>query len=242
MIAVLPSLLLGLAVALLLSGRTATARLRALSPVKPVAAAREGLSPVLLRSVSLLAGAVLALLLRGVSGLVVGVVVALVLPGLLGRLNASEDDGPLLAAQLPLGLDLLGACLAGGSTLHDAVGAVAAAVPGPLGDRMLRVHAALAVGSAPAEAFRALGDDRGPAGSAARALSRSLAGGAPVALVISRLAADTRRAAAAEATARARKAGVRAAAPLGACFLPAFLLISVVPTVIGMSGALFDVL
>jgi hypothetical protein len=41
----------------------------------------------------------------------------------------------------------------------------------------------------------------------------------------------------ARADAIARGVGVRAAAPLGACFLPAFLLIGVVPTIVGAFGA-----
>ena len=235
----LPALLLGLAVAAWLAGRTSTPRLRALAPPPP-RSQRDGPSSALIRGVCLLAGGVLFLLLGGIPGAVLGVAVAGAGPSLLGRLDATEDDGPQLAAQLPLALDLLGACLAGGSTLHDAVGAVAEAMPGPVGDRLLRVQAGLLVGASPAEASRALGTERGPAGNAARALTRSAEGGAPVALAVGRVAADARRAAASEATARARKAGVTATAPLGACFLPAFLLIGVLPTVIGLAGSLID--
>lgn len=237
MTAALPALLLGLAVAALVPARPAAARLRALHPPPP-RAPREGPGPALLRGVALLAGAVVLLLVGGLPGAVLGATVAWCLPPLLGRLDAEEDETPRLVADLPLALDLLSACLAGGSTLPDAVTAVAAAVPGPVGARLRRVHAALVVGAPPVEAFRALGEDGGAAGNAARALSRSAEGGAPVAHAVSRVAADARRAAASEATARARKAGVTATAPLGACFLPAFLLIGVVPTVVGLAGPL----
>jgi hypothetical protein len=39
------------------------------------------------------------------------------------------------------------------------------------------------------------------------------------------------------ATEAARSAGVRAVAPLGLCFLPAFVLVGVVPTVVGLATA-----
>lgn len=242
MTALLPALLLGLAVTALLAGRSAAPRLRDLAPPPPESP-REGPSTAVIRGVTLLAGGVVFLLLGGIPGAALGAAVAWAGPLLLGRLDRAEDDAPELAAQLPLALDLLGACLAGGSTLQDAVAAVAEAMPGAVRSRLQRVHASLVVGTSTAEAFAALGTERGPAGSAARALARSAEGGAPVALAVSRVAADARRTAAAEATARARKAGVTATAPLGACFLPAFLLIGVVPTVVGLAGPLLaDVL
>jgi hypothetical protein len=42
----------------------------------------------------------------------------------------------------------------------------------------------------------------------------------------------------AEVEARAKTVEVRAAAPLGACFLPAFVLLGVVPLVAGLFGSL----
>lgn len=235
MSALLPALLLGVATTALLSGRCVAPRLRELAP-KPPQVRAEGPSPALIRGVTLLAGGVVFLVLGGITGAVLGAAIAWAGPSLLGRLDATEGDATELAAQLPLALDLLGACLAGGSTLHDAVAAVAEAMPGAVGSRLQRVHASLAVGASTAEAFAVLGTERGPAGSAARALARSAEGGAPVAVAVGRVAADARRVAASEATARARKAGVTSTAPLGACFLPAFLLIGVVPTVIGLAA------
>lgn len=241
MSSLLPALLAGLAAGALLAPRTAGARLRALAPPPP-RASRGSPSDALLQGVSAVAGGVLFLLVGGVPGALLAVGAAAAGPVLLRRLEAEEDDEPLAAAQLPLALDLLGACLAGGSPLPDAVAAVAAATPAPMGERLQRVHAALAVGAPPAEAFRVLGDGAGAAGHAARALVRSAEGGAPVAASVVRVAADARRTAASEATARARKAGVMATAPLGACFLPAFLLIGVVPTVLGLAGPLLGTL
>lgn len=50
------------------------------------------------------------------------------------------------------------------------------------------------------------------------------------------LAQGRRTAAARAAHVRVRRAGVLATAPLGLCFLPAFVLIGVVPVVIGLTS------
>jgi hypothetical protein len=52
------------------------------------------------------------------------------------------------------------------------------------------------------------------------------------------LAGDLRRRRRAAAEQRARSVGVRAAAPLGLCFLPAFVLIGVVPSVVSAFAAM----
>ena len=57
--------------------------------------------------------------------------------------------------------------------------------------------------------------------------------GAAVVESLDRLADDLRKARAATLQRRARSVGVRAAGPLGLCFLPAFMLVAVVPTVVG---------
>ena len=174
----------------------------------------------------------------GVPGVLLGGLLLVAALGLVQRLDSGPDEDELVARDLPLALDLLAACLAGGAVTRDAVPAVAAAVPGPCGLRLGVVAARLAVGSPAAEAWAALGSDRGPAGAAARAMSRAAVGGAPVATAVQQVADDARREAAAAAERAARRAGVLAVGPLGLCFLPAFLLLGVVPAVIGLAGPL----
>ncbi len=231
---IVSALLLAAAAAVLLLRPSASGRLTRVLPAQrgPV----SGGPPWLRAGCCVLAGAGLAWVVGGVLGPVVGLVVAVVGPRLVARLDDTEDDAAALASQLPLALDLLGACLAGGAPLRTAVEAVRDAVPGPCGDRLARVAAALVVGTPEDEAFRALGNDGGPAGAAARALARAAAGGTPVAAAVTRVAAEARRTASAAAERRARRAGVLAVGPLGACFLPAFVLIGVVPTVVGLAG------
>jgi pilus assembly protein TadC len=172
----------------------------------------------------------------------VAVALGLVLAG--PRLLAGLDTGTVrrereqLSRDLPLLLDLLAACLAGGAALPAAACAVGAAVPGPAGDRLGRVAAALAVGTPADLAWRALADDDvdDPLGGVARALARSAETGAPVAAALAGLAAEARRESRAAGTRAARRAGVLAVAPLGLCFLPAFVLLGVLPVVVGLAA------
>jgi pilus assembly protein TadC len=226
---VIPAVLLGLAVLVLLTPPRAR---------MPVSGEPERTSPVLPRAACALAGLALAGLVGSWPGLGLGITAALAGPRLLARLDDTESEAAELTAVLPLALDLLAACLAGGAAPEAAVSAVALAFPGPCGTRLHRVAAALRLGSAPGEAWAALGTDRDAAGAAARALARAAEGGAPVAGAVQRVASDARRRQQAAAHRRAARAGVLAVLPLGACFLPAFVLLGVVPAVVGLAGPL----
>lgn len=236
----LAALLAGLAVLCLL-GRRDTSRLAGALP----AVSRRPPDPLRLPApllTSLLAGIAVAVTVPVPVGIVAGAVLAGLGPRLLGRLEprAVRAERERLLADLPLVLDLLASCLAGGAPLHTAAGAVAAAVPGPGGRRVAAVAAALRVGSPPADAWGALAgaaaDD--PFAPAARALARAADGGAPVATAVSRLAAEARAEARARGEQAARRVGVVAVAPLGLCFLPAFVLLGIVPVVAGLAGPL----
>ena len=217
----------------------------AAAPRRPGPVAR---SPVL---ASCLAGVAVAVLVGLPIGLLPGVVVAVSGPQLLARLEtgSARDRRRRREADLPLALDLLAACLAGGAAPADAVAVIAGAVGGPCGERFASVAAALAVGTPAAEAWRLLAGEPedGRSGgvqspdalaAAARALARAAEGGAPVAGTVAGLAADARLRAAAQAEQAARRVGVLVVAPLGLCFLPAFVLLGVVPVVAGLAGPL----
>jgi pilus assembly protein TadC len=139
-----------------------------------------------------------------------------------------------ITAELPMAIDLLAACLRGGNAWPESVEAVADAVGGPLGAELSRVAARIRLGAEPAMEWLGLTDDPvlAPLG---RAVARAASGGAPVAATLARLARDQRRTARAAASARARIAGVRAVAPLGLCFLPAFVLLGIVPAIAGIA-------
>ncbi|MGW1956767.1 type II secretion system F family protein [Streptomyces sp. NPDC001920] len=144
-------------------------------------------------------------------------------------------DAGEVARQLPLAADLLGACIAAGAGPAIAAQAVGDALGGPVGDRLAKGAAEVRLGGAPAEAWQRLASLPG-AGALARLLERADVSGLPAAGPVARLAADARADWARSATERARRAAVMVTAPVGLCFLPAFIAIGVAPVVIGLAG------
>ncbi|MFD7316871.1 type II secretion system F family protein [Streptomyces sp. NPDC059883] len=143
------------------------------------------------------------------------------------------------ARQLPLAADLLAACVAAGAGPREAAEAVGESLGGPVGDRLARTAAELRLGGEPAEAWGRFGEIPGAAGLA-RCLERAGSTGAPAAEPVSRLAAGFRAERAREAVARAQRAQVLITAPVGLCFLPAFLAVGVAPVVIGLASGLLN--
>lgn len=135
------------------------------------------------------------------------------------RADAAAD--PALTAALPVFVDLVVAGLRAGRPPDQAIRIAAAAV-GP--------EVVAAVGPATHDDGRALAAHP-ELGRLGRAVQRSASSGAPVTETVSRLAEELRRDARARAEERARRVAVQTVGPLGACFLPAFLLVGVVPTI-----------
>ncbi|WP_329412261.1 type II secretion system F family protein [Streptomyces sp. NBC_00704] len=179
------------------------------------------------------------LLAGGVSGLVLGLAAAVVLGRWRRRQLASaavsDADVRLATRQLPLAADLLAACIAAGAGPVVAAQAVGEALGGPVGEGLARGAAEVRLGGEPAIAWRKLSSMPGAAPLAAL-LERADVSGLPAAGPVARLAADTRAEWARAATARARRAAVMVTAPVGLCFLPAFIAVGVLPIVIGLAG------
>lgn len=178
-------------------------------------------------------------LVGGLAGVVVGLVVAVGLWWWRGRQGA-EDMGESYDAaeavrQLPLAADLLAACIAAGAGPVVAARAVGEALGGPVGEGLARGAAEVRLGGPPGEAWRRLASMPG-AGPLARLLERADVSGLPAAAPVARLAAEARAEWARTATARARRAAVMVTAPVGLCFLPAFIAVGVLPVVIGLAG------
>ncbi|MFF7543688.1 type II secretion system F family protein [Streptomyces canus] len=178
-------------------------------------------------------------LVGGVAGLVVGLVVA---AGLwrwrlrqTAGVGAEEADAREAARQLPLAADLLAACIAAGAGPVIAAQAVGEALGGPVGEGLARGAAEVRLGGEPGEAWRRLASTPG-AGTLARLLERADVTGLPAAGPAAALAADARADWGRTATARARRAAVLVTAPVGLCFLPAFIAVGVLPIVIGLAG------
>jgi pilus assembly protein TadC len=138
-----------------------------------------------------------------------------------------------LRRNLPGVCDLLAVCLAAGVPVSAALLAVGTAAPGELGGALTRVAGLMRLG---ADAGRAWQGAPAVLEPLARVLRRSEASGARAAPALHSLAADVRASARAETDAAVRRAGVTVLAPLGLCFLPAFVCLGVVPLVIGIAG------
>jgi pilus assembly protein TadC len=155
----------------------------------------------------------------------------------LARLDSRkpEPDLPALRAQLPATLELLAAVVESGSSLDFAVGQVAAVVGGPTGKLLQRVTAALGVGCTSKEAWDCLRDHE-VWGTVSRELARCAESGLATASVLRGTAVQARKQHGHELMRQARATGVRSSLPLVACYLPAFLLVGVVPIIGGLVG------
>ncbi|MEU3613084.1 type II secretion system F family protein [Streptomyces sp. NPDC006872] len=180
----------------------------------------------------------------GVAGLLLGLIGAVGLGRWRRRQRAgagagagavSEADARLAARQLPLAADLLAACIAAGAGTVVAAQAVGEALGGPVGEALARGAAEVRLGGEPATAWRRLASLPGAA-ALARLLERADVSGLPAAGPVARLATDTRAEWTRTATARARRAAVMVTAPVGLCFLPAFIAVGVLPIVVGLAG------
>jgi pilus assembly protein TadC len=175
----------------------------------------------------------------GVVGLGLGLIGAVVLAWWRRRRRAvdavSDADLRAAARQLPLAADLLAACIAAGAGPVIAAQAVGEALGGPVGGGLARGAAEVRLGGEPATAWRRLAAVPGAA-SLARLLERADTSGLPAAGPVARLAADARAEWARAGTARARRAAVLVTAPVGLCFLPAFIAVGIAPVVIGLAG------
>jgi Flp pilus assembly protein TadB len=237
-----PALLLG-AVALLLwdSPRDAVARragaFRAAAVRRPGGTRTTGLGTAARRwLLAVAAGLAMGLLAGGGPGVGLGIGAALVGERLLRGRGDEEREGPALVSDLPAACDLLGVCLSAGVPVAGALAAVGDATPAPLGPQLRGVAALYRMGADPR---RAWADVPAELAGLGRVLVRAGESGSTVAPALRSLAADGRSAARAATEAAVRRAGVWILAPLGLCFLPAFLCLGVVPLILGIAADVF---
>ncbi len=152
------------------------------------------------------------------------------------RRRLAEQQQHRLASDVPRAADLLAGCLDAGAAPATALATVGDAVGGPVGAR-LQTAAAVLMSGGDLAALPSRGSVD-PAERLVGAVRRAAATGAPLATAARTLAADERERARWAATERARVVGVRSVGPLAACFLPAFVLVGVVPVVAGVARGL----
>jgi Flp pilus assembly protein TadB len=153
------------------------------------------------------------------------------------RAAIGAERSRLTAAQAPLAADLFAACVTAGARPAEAAASVARVLDGDIARHFGAVAAALRLGVEPMEAWRPLASDAATE-PLARALGRGCRTGAPLAEIASLVAVDLRAARRDAARIATRQAGTRAMAPLGGCFLPAFVLLAVVPMIAGLVSRL----
>jgi len=232
---------LALAIALLLWAPRSDVRIWRIDRLPPADRGPSGNAVSGPRRRWLLAGGgalAVGLLIGGGAGLVAAVVVALGGERLLRTVTPDEQatTRTALLRDLPGACDLLGVCLAAGVPVAGALAAVGEAVPAPLGGQLRTVAAFYRLG---AEPRRAWADVPGELAGLGRVLVRAGESGAAVVPALRSLASDSRSTERADAEAAVRRAGVWVLAPLGVCFLPAFLCLGVVPLVLGIAGNVF---
>ena len=187
------------------------------------------------RLLSLVGGASVALASCAVIGWPIGLFVAAVAGPLAAHgviLLAQRSVAVLPDADLALALDLAAAALRCGQPLASALH-LAAPAAGAAEDRLRQVAVLLRLGAEASEAWAEVAS--GPLAPLARAAVRSADSGVRLAAVFETLARDLRRDLVAAAQHRAQRVGVSALAPLGLCFLPAFVCLGIVPVVVGIA-------
>ncbi|GGF49558.1 hypothetical protein GCM10011519_24370 [Marmoricola endophyticus] len=177
--------------------------------------------------------------LGGLVGVAAGAAAAVVVWRVLGGIESAAvlNRRERLRADLPGAVDLLVTVLEAGAAPAQGLGLVGDALGGPVAEELGAIRHRIALGADPVAVWRevAAHPELGPLG---RALDRAARSGASVSAAGRRLADELRERRGAEVEARARSVSTKAAAPLGACFLPAFVLLGIVPLVAGLVGGL----
>ncbi|HEV3135748.1 MAG TPA: type II secretion system F family protein [Acidimicrobiia bacterium] len=185
-------------------------------PLRPVRAAPARTAPTLL-------GRVVDPLSRSAAGRV--------LAGARARYR-TRSDAAVLGAELPVTLDLLGVAVGAGCTPYLAVDVAARWAPPGMAARLTGVQDACALGATFAEALDDVAERAPPLRPLADALLASDRLGAPVGPALARLAAEHRAELRRHAETQARRVPVRLLFPLVFVVLPAFGLLTVIPTLL----------
>jgi hypothetical protein len=146
--------------------------------------------------------------------------------------HRSRRDDRVLAAEIPVTVDLLGVAVAAGCTPYLAVDMAGRWAPPLVSARLASVRDACAMGATFDNALDDLAARTPPLRAVADALLASERLGAPVGPALARLGAEQRADLRRRAEAHARRVPVRLLFPLVFVVLPAFGLLTVVPTLL----------
>jgi len=206
------------------------------TPQPPVAVAGP-VSPARRRVSAAAVGLVLAAAVGGVVGLVSALVASVLADRLLSRADGGDAREVRRRREeaLPGAVDLLCVCLDAGLPPGAALALVAPGVAAALRGDLTAVCALHELGADAASAWAEWRADP-VLGAVARTMIRSGHSGSALAAALRAVSGQCRADLNSRAEATARRAGVFVLAPLGLCFLPAFVCLGVVPTVLGIAA------
>lgn len=147
-------------------------------------------------------------------------------------MGSEPDPGPVDPVVL---LDLMAVAVEAGADIPHALASVGSAVGGPTGEALRRAAASLLLGAGWSAAWAGAPAQAGPV---AGALAASWADGSSAGPTLRATGAEARRDSRRAGREAASRLGVRLVLPLGVCFLPAFVLIGVVPLLLALAGRL----
>lgn len=152
----------------------------------------------------------------------------------IGRLEGAADQKrhAAIVADLPIALALIATVVKAGRSTESAFGLVAHHLNDPLGAELRQVSNDLDRAFDPGSVWRNL--ESSHLGKMARTFARSAESGSGVVAAVLTAAVDVRQDRSETKRLAASRVAVKTSAPLGACFMPAFLLTGIVPMVLGI--------
>lgn len=172
----------------------------------------------------------LTVVIPSVWGSLIGLGAGLIMYIGLGRWTRPDKGLHELRLQLPEALEMISMILAAGAPIARAVEVTAQVSPSATRTVLKSVSQNMRLGKPPGHAWEQL-REHDVWGDAARDLARSAQSGTGVQEALAVHAAEARRRTHERALVDARSIGVRSVVPLVVCFLPAFVLVGVVPVI-----------
>ncbi|MDO5735572.1 MAG: type II secretion system F family protein [Propionibacteriaceae bacterium] len=186
-----------------------------------------------------LASVLVLVALPTITGVAAGLAALAVVVLGLGWLPARLAPNGTVQKELADTVELLAVCLSAGAPMRHAVEVVADVAEDATATILAKVSGQLTMGVAEPQAWLELADDD-VWGGVARDVARSARSGTSLVEVLHVHADEARLVAQEQALQRARTAGVRSVVPLMACFLPAFVLVGVLPIIAGLLEGLLS--
>jgi Flp pilus assembly protein TadB len=155
------------------------------------------------------------------------------------RILRQRAERAAIDAALPDAIEMLILIVRAGMTPHQAVTMLTERAPLPVRPAFVEVDRRRARGATLADALRALPDLVGPgANVVADTLAMAERYGTPITEALEQLSVDVRERRVRQAEADARRLPIRMSFPLVVCTLPSFVLIAIVPAVLGALSSL----